>query len=462
MEYKYYRELKHNYLIFENKSKTENSDDNYQYRIIASGRIKGLIPCSERNINGGKFLYYEINSMQTLRDRFLARGMNHEQLTRLLKDIKKLLEEMSEFLLGDESVVFNAGNVYTDLATGEFKLMVCPFFDESKNFSEFAMEILELVDDKDERATDLAYRLCEKSTEHGDFIYEVIEDALKCEEALDEDKQEPIVRETSINNVNTDREDFYEDDIDDDEEDEPVKRNDRMRRSEKRLGGKLQLLMALLFTAVVAAMVYIRMNYILSGEENILSIIVMLVSAVSGVIALSGGVKELKKPKETTENKEDKTDDFDLVGSEEEFTEKDFWEEEEEEIKTRNFKATKKTADRYCGDDGDNMETIVLDEERKEGIALFSRNLDKTVRIALDSLPVTIGKMEGCVDKVIRDASISRIHCRFISENGRIAVIDLGSTNGTFRNGLKLKAQQKSFIDEGDEIRIGRVCFDCR
>ena len=90
------------------------------------------------------------------------------------------------------------------------------------------------------------------------------------------------------------------------------------------------------------------------------------------------------------------------------------------------------------------------------------KNLDKTVRIALDRLPLTVGKMEGCVDKVLKDSSISRIHCRFIREGERVAVLDLGSTNGTYRNGLRLSPQEKIYIEEGDEIRLGRVCFDCR
>ncbi len=106
--------------------------------------------------------------------------------------------------------------------------------------------------------------------------------------------------------------------------------------------------------------------------------------------------------------------------------------------------------------------TVVLDEERSGALALFSRNLDKTVRIPLDCLPVTIGKMEGCVDMMLKDASISRMHCRIEESNGRACVRDLGSTNGTFRNGLKLKPQESVVIEEGDEIRIGRVCFDCR
>ncbi len=43
-----------------------------------------------------------------------------------------------------------------------------------------------------------------------------------------------------------------------------------------------------------------------------------------------------------------------------------------------------------------------------------------------------------------------------------VTVLDLGSTNGTFRNGIRLKPREKTFLEKGDEIRMGRVCFDCR
>ena len=57
MEYRYYRELKHNYLVFEDQGK-ETEDERYQYKILESGRIKNLVPCAQRNINGDKFFYY--------------------------------------------------------------------------------------------------------------------------------------------------------------------------------------------------------------------------------------------------------------------------------------------------------------------------------------------------------------------------------------------------------------------
>ena len=112
-----------------------------------------------------------------------------------------------------------------------------------------------------------------------------------------------------------------------------------------------------------------------------------------------------------------------------------------------------------------NGATMVLEDDDCEdrSLTLYSRNADKTVRITLDKLPLTIGKLEGCVDTVLDDRSVSRIHCRFDkTSDGRVSIVDLNSTNGCFINRLKISPQQETIIDEGDEIRIGRITFDCR
>ncbi len=457
MEYKYYRELKHNYLVFENKSAEKES--RYQYKIVESGRIKGLVSCSERNINGGKYFYYEINSMQTIRDRFSSNKMNAEQLRKLLGDIKEVLEGLSEFLLGDEGVVFNCGNIYTDLSSGAYRFIYCPFFDEQKSFSEFTMELLELIDEKDEEATELAYRLCEQSAALGDFTYETIEMTLG--DIPSEGKDRPCeekraeVQPVSFNEPEVSCDDMY-DDFEEEEE------KGRLKSSGRKLGGKLQILFSLMFFCVIGAMVYIRMNYVLSSEENMLSILVMLVSAITGVVAMAGGFKELRKTKPQVATRAKKTDELD----DDEIYSDEICADEEGDafayVDDYAFQNSSKFEDSLAGSSIECGETVVLDEVKNEGIALFSRNLDKTVRIALDKLPLTVGKMEGCVDKVLGDMSISRMHCRFVNDGGRIAIIDLGSTNGSYRNGLRLHPQQKTYIEEGDEIRLGRVCFDCR
>ncbi len=459
MEYKYYRELKHNYLVLENKGKEQKEDNAYQYRIAGSGRVKELLSCSVRNINGEKFYYYEIGSMQSIKDRFSVRGMKHDDIAGLLGSIRSLLENLSEFLMTDEGIVFSAKSIYTDLTSGEYRFMFCPFYDENRSFLDLAMELLELVDENDEKATEIVYNLCEKASVRGEFVYQIIGEIL-------EDKEE-----TEENTALPAENDLMQTVLISDEEDDPDKDGPgdadrgRMQRAKKRLGGRMQLLFSLLFMGVVGAMVYIRKNFVLSDQENLLSILVMLVSTVTGVVALVGGFMDMKKARTGKEsaNKKDQEEDEDLP---EVFEEEVTWEypvyEEPKPAMRPVMRTTGTTAKRddtmsfECG------ETVVLGEDLCDEMALFSRNLDKTVRIALGKLPITVGKMEGCVDRVLKDASISRMHCRFVAEGDRVAVLDLGSTNGTYRNGVRLKPQERTFIEEGDEIRIGRVCFDCR
>lgn len=474
MEYRFYRELKHNYLILEN-SNEEKSDNDYQYSIAGSGRIKELLPISVRNINGKKYYYYEINSMQNLSDRYLSCKMKAEEVRRLLGSIKSLLENLSEFLMSDENIVFSVKNIYTDLSSGDFGFMFCPFFDEESGFESFAMELLELVDDNDEKAAEIVYSLCEKASVRGDFIYEIIDEVLS-----DRDKGAVVEKEEVAELNEVQREVYVQDDdltLDDDDADQGKEAEDgRMERSKKRLGGRMQLLFSLLFGAVVGAMVYIRMNFVLSEQENLLSILVMLLSAVTGVVALIGGLRDIKgagKKAVVSESKERTGRQTKEIEQESEEDIGDIWGDEKRpdyvELES-DFRPAdtgvaahdvprKKTF--YAGETGCG-ETVVLDENGSDEMALFSRNLDKTVRIALGSLPITVGKMEGCVDRVLSDVSISRMHCRFIGDGDRVAVVDLGSTNGTYRNGVRLKPREKTYIEEGDEIRIGRVCFDCR
>lgn len=459
MEYRYYRELKHNYLVFEEK--TKKTGDSYQYRIAESGRIKGLVPCTERSINGENFFYYEIGSMQTLRDRYQVSGMDHGQLKSLLISIKDLLESLSEFLMGDEGIVFNSRYIYTDLSSGETKLIFCPFFDEQKSFSDFTIELLELVDEQDEKATRMVYSLCELSQEKGEFIYDTLLRTLEssvCDDEVSYSKEENE-KEEKVVTEETDL--FYKDEED---EEKSSLEGSSLKRADARLGGKLQLLFSLLFGAVIAAMVYIRTHFYLNGQENMLSILVMLVSAITGVISFTGGLKALKgnrvsKPEGVKQENEDEYELEENIGYDRGF---------EEDTKIQDsfvaYQNPARTGRSFTKDvmNQGSMETMVLDAENEKGMALFSRNLDKTVRIALDALPITVGKMDGCVDTVITDRSVSRIHCRITRDGERIAILDLGSTNGTFRNGVKLKPQEKTYIEEGDEIRLGRVCFDCR
>ena len=479
MDYKYYRDLKHNYLVLERGSEDEE-DNRYQYRMMEGGRIKGLVPCSERNINGGKFLYYEIGSMQPVKDRFAVGGMNLEQLRRLLSDAAAALEELSEYLLGEEGLVFNAENVYTDLATGEYRFIYCPFYDEPMDFRGFAAQLLDLVDLSDERAAELAYLLCEKSASPGAFtlatIKELLSDSPEADGYCNAAKETAKTGEkAAFDDFSEDTEDFGDPEYMDEVYDEPssggIKRTGAagLKLAGQKLGGRLQLLFSLLFAAVVAAMMYIRLNYILTKEENMLSILVMLVSLVTGAVSFVSGIRDFGGKRAIGRRKDDRKaggevypddtyDDFN------DFDDGDAFMDTPVRITgSMSEKSFGAVSASFAKETPDYSETVVLDRENEsDDVTLYSRNLDRTVRISLEKLPLTIGKMEGCVDRVLGDPSVSRIHCRLLKEAGKLAIMDLGSTNGTFLNGIRLNPREMNYIGEGDEIRMGAVLFDCR
>ena len=79
--------------------------------------------------------------------------------------------------------------------------------------------------------------------------------------------------------------------------------------------------------------------------------------------------------------------------------------------------------------------------------------------IELTHFPYTVGKMAGCVDCVLADDSVSRIHARFEKVGDTIQLTDMNSTNGTYRNGLRMEPQETVEIEPGDEIRFGNLNY---
>lgn len=75
----------------------------------------------------------------------------------------------------------------------------------------------------------------------------------------------------------------------------------------------------------------------------------------------------------------------------------------------------------------------------------------------LDNASYILGKKKGEADIILEDASISRMHARIIKELEGVYLEDLNSTNGTYKNGLRMQPYEKRKLEEGDEIKLGKV-----
>lgn len=74
---------------------------------------------------------------------------------------------------------------------------------------------------------------------------------------------------------------------------------------------------------------------------------------------------------------------------------------------------------------------------------------------AISKANIVIGRREDC-DLCIPLRPVSRRHCELRQLDDKIHVCDLGSSNGTFVNGIKVDEVQ---VNAGDLIQVGPLTF---
>jgi pSer/pThr/pTyr-binding forkhead associated (FHA) protein len=68
---------------------------------------------------------------------------------------------------------------------------------------------------------------------------------------------------------------------------------------------------------------------------------------------------------------------------------------------------------------------------------------------------IVIGRKDTC-DLRVPLPAVSREHCEIVQDGDALQLRDLGSSNGTFRNGVRV---QESTLEAGDQVVIGPVAF---
>ena len=88
-------------------------------------------------------------------------------------------------------------------------------------------------------------------------------------------------------------------------------------------------------------------------------------------------------------------------------------------------------------------------------VVIASPTLEHGETFTLDSHPLTVGRGSNNDVPLLDDEYASARHARFEPRRDGIWVEDIGSTNGTFVNGIRLTRERR--LTPGDVVRVGET-----
>lgn len=467
LEPRYFKDYKHNYMILQ--CELAQPDKSYQCKLLTSDKIGEILRCSLRHVNGESYFYYEISSKTTLENLYHGRQMSFEQVRDLLEQLYGIYCKLGDYFMEETKLVLLPQFIYYDLTRKKYIGLYYPGHEEDKPCEALLDYLLEHVDSQDERLTDCVYQMYERMEEDSFSL----EDALWIlgEAEQETGEQEKLVVPFSVDTVSEPEPEPFCSAYPQDVGENSFRENGSALREKRKWAVTCRKKRSLCYPCLavfsvlgIAGIVCIYGFYELS-EEEILTLLgcggVMAICLLVSLVGIvKGSVKEVKKKRarETfgEEPEEERFAAAEIVSL--------------ENVLSRDMDMPK-NAPLVKSERGGFAERRIETEEQQYGNTVFFDNartaeyklyaLDKKNKrhIELTHFPYTVGKMAGCVDCVLTDDSISRIHARFEKVGDTIQLTDMNSTNGTYRNGLRMQPQETVEIEPGDEIRFGNLNY---
>lgn len=468
IEAKYFRDYRHNYMILQ--CGQEAAARSYQYKILTSDKIREILRCSVRHINGATYYYYDISSRTTLQNLYQSTRMSYEQVRDLLWQIRGICDKLAAFFMEESRLVLLPEHIYYDFSTKRYIGLYYPDYQitERQAFEPLMNFLMEHIDAEDRQLAENIYRICEMAGEP----HFLLEDALQILEQRQEEHQEPVQdKEEAFSMI---------------EELPPIEMTPAKLPEEEKKATKRSLfypVFAVLSICGIAGAAVVYSMYDLAQEEEIALYGIMAVLGacilfsfwgifkVNAKAAAAGnGAKENTAAAKLEESFEyngnlyaesaRKPDDSPIITGSVICKDMDLETARAGNAPERGGMMESASVTSSQERDLDHYgNTIFFDESKIAENKLYALDRRNKQHIELNQFPCTIGKMAGCVDHVLADNSISRIHARFDRQGDRVLLTDMNSTNGTYKNGLRMGPQETVEIEPGDEIRFGSLNY---
>lgn len=408
LQTEYLRSLNSNYerVLLEGKPEERK----YQYCILSRGGIKGLLSCSLRLINGDAYLYYDISSKQNITQIYDKRVINRKWMKDFFWSLRQIRLELGRFLLDERNVLWYPQQIFQDLENNIFSFLYVPYYEGDNGFRQLLEYFVEHIDYEDETLVECVYKMYEQFEEAGEtYLQEqIFVDAKRLDAETGREKEESL-------EVSGTRQEWAV----------QQKGKPEIVEAGERLG----------HTATGEAGENSERTAGAAGRQSRPELPLADVGAEKrekrGLLSLFDSRKKKEKGVQDGYEQAIPQGMNGYVVAEDTPYEEEEW-----------------------------GQTVYIEEEavpRERRHRLCTQ--EGRMVMLLDKASVTIGKKREEADLVLEDLSVSRMHARIVREQDGMYLEDLNSTNGTFKNGLRMQPYEKRKLEEGDEIRFGKKEF---
>ena len=463
MKTEYKSDLKKNYLVVEPEEEVNSGD--YDVRMMEQNRIQGFLPVQVRMLDGSCYLYYEITAMQQVSLAYGKKQLQRDDIRHIFSEVRDILESARKYLLRNRAVRFSQSEarpgqilldpqyMYMELETGRIGVCYLPVKESSFSVLPLAEFILKKLNHEDSDAVSLGYGFYQKAAQPNFSLSDTLCEMLAG--TYRGGQENGPVKTENYGNV---YKRAYEDGGESDFYEVQHKERKHVKTKEKKNRKKSRI-----FRAVHPAVLFLT----------------IILSAVLGVLLYFQqlGFREEEGPGEGLYDpypEEIQRLRKELYGYEGEKRAENGYAgeriyqagmgQEEERIYGKYEDAGRRaprTESRREQNGFVQERTQYLGEmgEKAAGLRLLGECPEKYPEILIGDRILIVGKKKSQADIILDEASVSRIHARLEYHHGEYYVMDLGSRNGTYLNGMRLNPREQEKIRDGDRIAFANINY---
>lgn len=511
MEVSYILDMHTNYLILEIDKTRSNS---YIAKMILNNKITGLLNVELRCIDDKDYFYYDITNKASLSNAYKSKLIRYDRLKSLILNIINTLEKSREFLLNEEGFILKPDYIYID--KDEITPVLCYSVDYNEpliiQFSKLIEYFMNKVDYKDEKAVLLVYALYKITKESNITLERVKEEIYKdvIDTSYDDSYQEDIINQGSsldgkkfnqelsydnkkhttkslhvesslqeqsklgkrdyknnISNHNNISSGHHIAEATDEEEVLTFSKEAyiitaislviilamfivmfQFKLLHNSFGNKIDLIKVLCFAAVVACAEILLLSKIFNEDRKVVKVIPSVKKANS---------YESRLTYINDESFDSKNNNLDNYKHTSNSTLNDLSINNNFNEQADNFKTQILQSNNI--EDEDLKTEILYDFSNDPLVYFLESESPENKNIYISSSPFIIGKNSNGVNHMINDTSVSRFHARLSICDDIINVTDLGSLNGTYKNGMRLKEHVTYDLALYDEILFSKCKY---